>query len=276
MRSIVEPGSQAEQVGRLLLAVFVVIALPSLPLGTYISYPFAILTTWFHEMGHGLAALATGNQFDRLLIQANGSGLAEMRLQDGTSRFTRALISAGGPLGPVVVGALLILASAREKLWRPTMWAMASVIFLSVFLYVRSPVGYSVLPLVGAAYALIAWKAPAGFVRFMLQFTGMLGALSMVSDFDYLFREEIPGGLSDTGQIERALFLPHWVWATLILLTSATMVGARREWVNRILREWNKKGLIEYKHGKITILDLPEFEKERDRRIGFLKDEDEW
>ena len=56
----------------------------------------------------------------------------------------------------------------------------------------------------------------------------------------------------------------------------ATMVGARREWVNRILREWNKKGLIEYKHGKITILDLPEFEKERDRRIGFLKDEDEW
>jgi len=56
----------------------------------------------------------------------------------------------------------------------------------------------------------------------------------------------------------------------------ATMVGARREWVNRILKEWNKQGLIEYKHGKITILDLPEFEKERDRRIGFLKDKDEW
>jgi len=56
----------------------------------------------------------------------------------------------------------------------------------------------------------------------------------------------------------------------------ATMVGARREWVNRILKEWNKQGLIEYKHGKITILDLSEFEKERDRRIGFLKDIDGW
>ena len=56
----------------------------------------------------------------------------------------------------------------------------------------------------------------------------------------------------------------------------ANMVGARREWVNRILREWNKKGLIKYQHGKITILDLPEFEKERNRRIGFLKDEIEW
>ena len=56
----------------------------------------------------------------------------------------------------------------------------------------------------------------------------------------------------------------------------ATMVGARREWVNRILSKWNKQGLIEYKRGKIKILDLPAFEKERDRRIGFLKDGDEW
>jgi len=32
--------------------------------------------------------------------------------------------------------------------------------------------------------------------------------------------------LSDTGQIEAALWLPHWVWASLILLTSAGMVGA--------------------------------------------------
>ena len=52
MRSIVEPGSQGEQVGRLLLAVIVVIALPALPFGNYLIYPFMILTTWFHEMGH--------------------------------------------------------------------------------------------------------------------------------------------------------------------------------------------------------------------------------
>ena len=45
MQSLVQPGSQGEQVGRLILAVFVVIALPSLPFGTYLIYPFAILTT---------------------------------------------------------------------------------------------------------------------------------------------------------------------------------------------------------------------------------------
>jgi hypothetical protein len=32
--------------------------------------------------------------------------------------------------------------------------------------------------------------------------------------------------LSDTGQIEAALLLPHWLWAGVILLLSAVMVGA--------------------------------------------------
>ena len=57
MRSMVQPGSQAEEVGRLILAGFIVLALPALPFGNYLVYPFTILTTWFHEMGHGLTAL---------------------------------------------------------------------------------------------------------------------------------------------------------------------------------------------------------------------------
>ena len=47
----------------------------------------------------------------------------------------------------------------------------------------------------------------------------------------------------------------------------ASLVGARREWVNRLLRDWRKRGLIEYKPGKIIIHDLPKVEAERDSRI---------
>lgn len=47
----------------------------------------------------------------------------------------------------------------------------------------------------------------------------------------------------------------------------ASLVGARREWVNRLLRSWHKRGLIEYDSGKITILDLPRAMAERDSRI---------
>ncbi|WP_299196247.1 M50 family metallopeptidase [uncultured Erythrobacter sp.] len=230
MRSIVVPGSQAEQVGRLLIAVFVVIALPALPLGNYISYPFVILTTWFHEMGHGLAALATGQPFDQLQIFSDGSGVARSAVASDASAFTRAAIAAGGPLGPVLVGAALILASARERFWRPALWITAGAIIASVGVYVRSPVGLVVLPFVAGFLGLVAWKAPAGAARFLLQFLGMLGALSMLRDFDYLFTEEavIAGErmLSDTGQIEASLLLPHWFWATAILALSAVIVGA--------------------------------------------------
>lgn len=56
----------------------------------------------------------------------------------------------------------------------------------------------------------------------------------------------------------------------------ASLVGARREWVNRILRDWSRRGLIEYEHGKITILDLPAVEEERDRRIDLYAGDEGW
>lgn len=45
-----------------------------------------------------------------------------------------------------------------------------------------------------------------------------------------------------------------------------SFIGARREWVNRLLREWRERGLLEYRAGKIIILDLPKVLAERDSR----------
>lgn len=50
----------------------------------------------------------------------------------------------------------------------------------------------------------------------------------------------------------------------------ATLVGAKRGWVNHILQEWRKRELIEFDSGKITILDLPAVERERDMRIEMV------
>lgn len=47
----------------------------------------------------------------------------------------------------------------------------------------------------------------------------------------------------------------------------ASIVGARREWINRILRDWRKRGLLEYRNGILTILDLERVIEERDSRI---------
>jgi hypothetical protein len=101
---------------------------------------------------------------------------------------------------------------------------------VSVVIWVRSPTGLWVLPLVAAILAGVAWRASPGFARFTLQFLGVLGAMSMLRDWGYLFTENavINGQsiLSDTGQIAAVLGLPHWLWAGLIIATSALMVGA--------------------------------------------------
>ncbi len=56
----------------------------------------------------------------------------------------------------------------------------------------------------------------------------------------------------------------------------ASMVGARREWVNRILGEWRRRGLLEFEQGTITILDLPRVIAERDSRIEANQGSDAW
>jgi hypothetical protein len=147
MQSLVRPGSQAEQAGRLVLAGLVVVMLPSLPFGNYLIYPFEILTTWFHEMGHGLTALACGQEFRQLLIYPSGSGVAQSLIAGDAPLWVPAAIAAGGPLAPSLMGALLIVASAHAKMWRPVLWLMAAVICASVLIWVRSPVGYAMLPL---------------------------------------------------------------------------------------------------------------------------------
>lgn len=47
----------------------------------------------------------------------------------------------------------------------------------------------------------------------------------------------------------------------------ASLIGARREWVNRLLQDWHKRGIIHFESGRITILDLPRAIEERDSRI---------
>lgn len=107
---------------------------------------------------------------------------------------------------------------------------MAGIILVSTLIWVRSLVGFVVLPLIAAALVAIALRARDGLVRFAVQFLGVLGALSMLRDWHYLFSHSavIAGQpmLSDTGALEEALWLPYWLWAIVIIAISGAMVGA--------------------------------------------------
>ena len=103
----------------LLLAAFVTVALWQMPFGNFVLYPFTILATWFHEMGHGLTAIALGGRFEKLMIFSSGSELAYHGGHLALGSFGRALVSAGGLMGPPVAGMTLLLASRSclSKKW---------------------------------------------------------------------------------------------------------------------------------------------------------------
>lgn len=227
MSSLVTPGSKGEAIGRLAVAGLVVSVLPVLPFGDFIAYPFLILTTWFHEMGHGLTAALLGQSFERLVLLPDGSGFAEYRIGGNASRLVQAAIAAGGPIAPSIVGAALIVASAHPRAWRPVLWAMVAAILASTIIWVRSATGWWALPVAAAILGLVAWRATGGFQRFTLQFLGLTAAWSVFGAWRYFLTEQVvidgQAQLSDTGAIAAVLLLPYWVWAGAILLAAAAL-----------------------------------------------------
>jgi hypothetical protein len=223
--SLVTPGSKGEAIGRLALAGLVVSLLPALPFGIYIAYPFLILTTWFHEMGHGLTAAVLGQSFERLVLLPDGSGFAEYLISGNASRLVQAAISAGGPLAPSIVGAGLIVASAHPRAWRPVLWGLVAAILASTIIWVRSATGWWALPVAAAILGLVAWRGSGGVQRFALQFTGLTAAWSVFGAWRYFLTEQVvidgQAQLSDTGAIAAVLLLPYWFWAAAILITAA-------------------------------------------------------
>jgi len=219
------PSSLAGQDQRQRALLLVVIALASIllwqtRLGSLLLYPFTILATWFHEIGHGIAAMLAGRGFERLLIFADGSGVAlSLRPTDGYGA-TDALIAASGPLGPAIAGALLIVASRSPNATRDALAVLGAALILSTLIWVRSLTGWLVLPALGIAIVALALRGSEHWRSFVIQLLGVQAAIGAWRQFGYLFS---PGGTiggelhrSDTGAIADVLLLPYWFWGALI------------------------------------------------------------
>ena len=190
--------------------------------GSLLLYPFTILSTWFHEMGHGLAALLMGASFDRLVIYPDGSGVALIYRRSDTPSIVDAIVAAGGPLGPPLAGALLILASRTHRATTVGLAMLAGALILSSLVWVRSPVGLLILPLIAFALILVTRRGSEQLRSFTIQFLGVQACISTWRQTGYLFSQGgVIGGTqqqSDTQAIASALFLPYWFWASCITL----------------------------------------------------------
>ncbi|MEM9923113.1 MAG: M50 family metallopeptidase [Cyanobacteria bacterium P01_D01_bin.50] len=214
-------NSEVDRIGIwwLIGAAVATILLWQVQYGDYILYPFSILATWFHEMGHGLAAILLGGNFQQLQISADGSGVAQYSARFGP--IARALVAAAGPMGPPIAGAIFILASRSFKTANISLKILGGFLLFSVLIWVRSIFGIVAILLLGLIILLIGLKASRWFQGFSIQFLGVQACISTYHQLDYLFsRTAGPLGLSDTGQIQQQLFLPYWFWGGVMAIAS--------------------------------------------------------
>ncbi|BAZ27091.1 hypothetical protein NIES4073_80070 [Kalymmatonema gypsitolerans NIES-4073] len=209
----------------LIAAAFATIILWQVPAGNYILYPFTILATWFHEMGHGLMALLLGGQFRKLEIFGNGSGVASYAMSLSLAPIGPALVAAAGPMGPPIAGAALILASRSFKAANLSLKILGGFLLVSTIIWVRSLFGIVAIPLLGLIILGIALKAPRWVQGFTVQFLGVQACVSTYHQLDYLFSYSAgPLGLSDTAQIQQRLLLPYWFWGGLMAVASLVIL----------------------------------------------------
>jgi Peptidase M50B-like len=220
----------------LIAAAIATALLWQVPGGDYILYPFTILATWFHEMGHGLMALLLGGQFQKLQIFSNGSGVATYGIRLSLGPIGPAMVAAAGPMGPPLAGAALILASRSFTAATLCLKILGSFLLFSTLIWVRSAFGLVAIPLLGLMILGIALKAPRWAQGFAIQLLGVQACVSTFHQLNYLFSWSAgPLGLSDTAQMQRYLLLPYWFWgglmaiASLVILVQSLRVAYRSE-----------------------------------------------
>lgn len=193
----------------------------------WIGWPFQWLFTLCHELGHGLAALLSGGGFEKLVVFADGSGVATTS-RDPSSRLQAAFIAAAGPLGPPLVAALLFVLARTPRTAQATLWVLTVFLVLALALWVRNPFGMLLVIALAALLAFSARVLSANAARAFLCFLAVQLCLATLTRADYLFTTTARTGAgemaSDTAQIANALWLPAFVWGAGIAVVSALVL----------------------------------------------------
>lgn len=185
-----------------------------LPLGSVIAYPLVLLSTLAHELGHGIAAMMVGCSFDQFVLYSDGSGAALTRGNPG--RFARALISAGGLVGPAVAASGCFLAGRNGKASRSALVIIGGLLVVALVMVIRNVFGWFFVAGIAALCLYSGLKAAKDTAQLIVLFVGIQLALSVFSRSDYLFTNvavtAAGNAPSDVANMADALFLPYWFW----------------------------------------------------------------
>ncbi len=184
------------------------------PFGQFLGYPLVLLSTLFHEVGHGIAAVAMGGRFERFVMFADASGMA---YSTGVAPgWPQAVVAAGGLVGPAIVAAVAFVAARRVAWSRTFLVGLAAIGVLLLVTVVRNPFGIAFVGILVTVFGGLGLRASSSTAQVGTVFMAVQLALSVFSRGDYLFVKEAQTGAgvapSDVAHMASALGGPYWAW----------------------------------------------------------------
>jgi hypothetical protein len=217
-------------VGLAALAALALVLVPGLGL---LSYPFRLLITIVHELGHGLVALLTGGAFQRFVVFPNGEGVAY------TVGGWRVLVIPAGYLGSALFGAGLIYLGRSVRWSRAAMAVLgAAVLLLSLRYGVPSIAtlqwSSGIITVVagvaiGAGFLWVARKATTTWVLFLTNLVAIQAGLTAFSALFALIdlSSRLAGAPpNDARAMSELTLVPALVWAVLWAVVALALLGA--------------------------------------------------
>jgi hypothetical protein len=225
------PGFSSPAATWLWIAALVSLGLSLTRWGRLALYPFKVFTTWIHECGHALMTVLVGGSVSSITIEPDTSGLTRSLIPVG--RITRGLVASSGYLGASVVGCLLIAAARVPSRARSILWTIGALMLLTLVVWMRNVFGFSAVLAWGVALLLLARRPEGTGARLVLSLLAIQVALNSVYDIRVLFG--VDRGSSDADAMARLFLLPSWVWASVWMLMSISMLGLTL-WLTRARR----------------------------------------
>ncbi|MBL8300500.1 MAG: M50 family metallopeptidase [Rhodanobacteraceae bacterium] len=209
--------SELAGLAALTLALLVLWQIPGVGL---VVYPFRLFGTFVHEISHGLAALATGGDFQRFTVSPDLSGLA------WSAGGWRWAISSAGYIGSAVFGGVLILLAARGVASRILLMVLGLALGLLCLLFVRNLFGISTGLALAAAMFLAGYRLRPPWSDGVL----LVLALQLVLDgFNSLFTLlRLSAGSNvqtDALSMAQATGVPAVVWTVVWATISLVMLA---------------------------------------------------
>jgi hypothetical protein len=185
--------------------------------------PIKALVVLFHEVSHGLAAVATGGHILRIELSERFGGVCYF------SGGIPAVSLPAGYLGSMLWGALLLLAGRSEKKSRAVAALLGFFLLGMTLRYIRTPLGIGVGIGWALAFMLLVHHTSARLTALVLQFIGLTSMLYAVVDIkEDLIDRTIP--ISDAGRFAQLMGGPPLMWGVIwiAIALGTTLLTLRR------------------------------------------------